>query len=164
MTERQNDRMTERQNHTEPQSFHACEALQIGVRPRQRALLSAVAAWQAAAALHSQRTRELRQQASNHSWQPSPRSRLRCYRERAYAPPMHGHLELSRLLRLADRCLASAESFGRHSGRHASCCGAAVATELQNYRTTELQNYRTTELHNDRTTELSRLRSLADWC
>ena len=57
--------------------------------------------------------------------------RCRCSRQPAHALPLHAHREPARLLSVADRCQASAESHAGLCGRLASCCDAAVARETR---------------------------------
>ena len=104
-----------------------------GPSPQQRAMPRSAAARQAAPRLRWRATRVPQQQASQHSWQPSPRSRLRCYQRRAHALPSHAHHEPARMLSLDGRCVALAESHTRLSDRLVSRAYAAVARHTRSH-------------------------------
>ena len=85
---------TDRSAHT--MLMHAIRQRKHGGRWRSHRC-TRPATWQASVTLQWRGTRVLQQQASRRSWQPSPRSRPRCYRQRARALPMHVRLEPARL-------------------------------------------------------------------
>ena len=110
---------------------HACQCSMIGGQPPQSTMAGSLAAWQLAVTLQGRAALVLQQPSIQRSWQPPPRSRLRCHRRRAHALPMHAHLEPVRLLSLDGRCQPSAQSHARLCGRLASCGDAAVASNTR---------------------------------